>query len=158
MISFRMSSLELKIPPLALAVVVAVLMWLVAKYLPVIEVDRVFAGVVAGCLGIGGIVCIVAGVMQFRALSTTVNPTRPDKAVTLVTGGIYAYTRNPMYVGMTLMLLGWSLWLGSAYALVLPVAFVLYLNRFQIAPEEKALHALFGTEFLTYKSRVRRWL
>ena len=158
MIDFRMSSLELKIPPLALAVVVAVLMWLVAKFLPVIEVDRVFAGVVAAGLATGGIVCIVAGVLQFRASSTTVNPTRPDKTATLVTGGIYTYTRNPMYVGMTLMLLGWSLWLGSVYALILPVTFVLYMNRFQIAPEEKALHARFGTEFLTYKSRVRRWL
>lgn len=154
----RAPRLELKIPPLALAVVVAVLMWLVAKYLPVIEVDRVFAGVVAAGLAIGGIGCIVAGVLQFRASSTTVNPTRPDTTATLVTGGIYGRTRNPMYVGMTLMLLGWSVWLGSVYALILPVTFVLYMNRFQIAPEEKALHALFGTEFLTYKSRVRRWL
>ena len=158
MIEIRAPGLELKIPPLPLAVVVAVFMWLVAKYLPIIEVDRVFAGFVAAGLAIGGIVCIVAGVLQFRASSTTVNPTRPDKAATLVTGGIYARTRNPMYVGMTMMLLGWSMWLGSVYALALPVAFVLYLNRFQIAPEEKALHALFGTEFLTYKSRVRRWL
>jgi protein-S-isoprenylcysteine O-methyltransferase Ste14 len=158
MIDFRMPKLELKIPPLPLAVVVAVLMWLVARHLPVIEVDRVLAGIVAGCLGIGGIACIIAGVVQFRASSTTVNPTRPDKAATLVTSGIYARTRNPMYVGMTVMLLGWSVWLGSVYALGLPVAFVLYLNRFQIAPEEHALHARFGTEFLAYKSRVRRWL
>jgi protein-S-isoprenylcysteine O-methyltransferase Ste14 len=158
MIDFRMSSLELKIPPLPLAIVVAVLMWLVAKYLPVIKVDRLLAGIVAGGLGIGGIGCIVAGVMQFRASSTTVNPIRPDKAATLVTNGIYARTRNPMYVGMTLTLLGWNMWLASMYALVLPVAFVLYLNRFQITPEEKALHARFGTEFLIYKSRVRRWL
>jgi protein-S-isoprenylcysteine O-methyltransferase Ste14 len=155
---FRMQSLELKIPPLPLAVVVAVLMWLVAKYVPVIEVDRVLAGIVAGCLGIGGLGCIVAGVLQFRTSKTTVNPIRPDKAATLVTSGIYAHTRNPMYVGRTMMLLGWGVWLGSVYALVLTVAFVLYLNHFQIAPEEKALHARFGTEFLAYKHRVRRWL
>jgi protein-S-isoprenylcysteine O-methyltransferase Ste14 len=153
-----MLRLELKIPPLPLAVVVAVLMWLVAKYLPVFRVDRVLAGIVGACLAISGLGSIVGGVMQFRASRTTVNPMQPDKAATLVTGGIYAHTRNPMYVGMTFMLLGWSVWLGSVYALILTVAFVLYMNRFQIAPEEKALHARFGTEFLAYKERVRRWL
>jgi protein-S-isoprenylcysteine O-methyltransferase Ste14 len=158
MIDMRAPRLELKIPPLALAVVVAVLMWLFAKCLPVIKVDRVFAGVVAACLAIGGVSCILVGVTQFRTSSTTVNPTRPDKAATLVTSGIYAHTRNPMYVGMAIMLLGWCVWLGSVYALTLPVAFVLYLNRFQIVPEEQALHARFGPEFLAYKRRVRRWL
>lgn len=158
MIDMRSPGLELKIPPLALAVIVAVLMWLLANYLPVIKVDRVFAGVVAACLATGGVSSIVAGVIQFSASSTTVNPTRPDNVATLVTNGIYAHTRNPMYVGMTIMLLGWSVWLGSVYALVLPVAFVLYLNRFQIVPEERALHARFGPEFLAYKRRVRRWL
>jgi protein-S-isoprenylcysteine O-methyltransferase Ste14 len=153
-----MLRLELKIPPLALAVIVAVLMWLVATYLPVINVDRVLARIVGCCLAIAGVGCIAVGVLQFRASSTTVNPTRPDKAATLVTSGIYARTRNPMYVGMTLLLLGWGIWLSSVYALILSVAFVLYLNRFQIVPEEKALHARFGTEFLAYKQRVRRWL
>ncbi len=151
-------NMELRIPPLVLAVVMGVLMWLLAKYLPVIEVDGVFAGIVCVCFAIGGVSCIVGGVMQFRALRTTVNPTRPDQAATLVTGGIYAHTCNPMYVGMTLLLLGWSVWLGSVHALGLPVAFVLYLNRFQIVPDEKALHARFGTEFLAYRRRVRRWL
>ena len=158
MIDFHTQRLELKIPPLPLAVLVAVLMWLLAKYLPAIKIDRALAWIVASCLGIAGVGCIASGVMQFRTACTTVNPTKPDKAAALVTGGIYAYTRNPMYVGMTLMLLGWSVWLGSVYALILPVAFILYLNRFQIRPEEKALHARFGSEFLAYKRRVRRWL
>ncbi|MCI0518448.1 MAG: isoprenylcysteine carboxylmethyltransferase family protein [Woeseiaceae bacterium] len=153
-----MPRLELKIPPLPLAVVVAVLMWLLAKYLPVMEINRVLAGIVAGSLGIGGIVCIVAGVMQFRTSRTTVNPMRPEQASTLVAGGIYARTRNPMYVGMLLLLLGWAAWLGSAYALVLPIVFVLYMNRFQIVPEETALQARFGDAFLAYCERVRRWL
>jgi protein-S-isoprenylcysteine O-methyltransferase Ste14 len=153
-----MLRLELRIPPLLLAVIVAVLMWLVATYLPVIRIDRVYSAIVCICLAIAGIVCIVAGVVQFRASSTTVNPTRPDQAATLVTSGIYAYTRNPMYVGMTLLLLGWGICLGSVYALLLPAAFVLYMNRFQIGPEEKALLQLFGPEFMAYKDRVRRWL
>ncbi|HSD69100.1 MAG TPA: isoprenylcysteine carboxylmethyltransferase family protein [Woeseiaceae bacterium] len=153
-----MPRLELKIPPLLLAVLVALLMWLLATYLPVIIVNRLLAGIAAGCLGIGGIICIVLGVMQFRTSRTTVNPMRPEQASTLVTGGIYKRTRNPMYVGMLLLLLGWAAWLGSAYALALPVLFVLYMNRFQIVPEETALQARFGDAFLAYCERVRRWL
>lgn len=153
-----MPRLELKIPPLLLAVLVALLMWLLATYLPVIMVNRLLAGIAAGCLGLGGIICVFLGVMQFRTSRTTVNPMRPEQASTLVTGGIYERTRNPMYVGMLLLLLGWAAWLGSAYALALPVLFVLYMNRFQIVPEETALQARFGDAFLAYCERVRRWL
>ncbi len=153
-----MLTLDLKIPPLLLAVFVAFLMWLVTQQLPVIGINAVLAATLGFCVVIAGLICIVAGVMQFRASSTTVNPTRPDAASALVTSGIYAYTRNPMYVGMGLMLVGWGIWLCSLYALLLPTTFVLYMNRFQIGPEEKALRELFGPEFLAYKDRVRRWL
>ena len=76
----------------------------------------------------------------------------------LLTSGPYAFTRNPMYLGLLLVLLGWAAYLSNALACVFLPAFVLYMNRFQIGPEERALAALFGQAFLDYKNRVRRWV
>ena len=76
----------------------------------------------------------------------------------MVTTGICRVTRNPMYLGFALALLGWGLWLGHAVALGVPLAFVLYVNRFQIQPEERALRAKFGAPYEDYRRRVRRWL
>ncbi len=111
----------------------------------------------AGLLAIA--ICFtVSGIALFRKAETTVNPTTPEAASDLVTSGIYNYTRNPMYVGFLLLLIAWGIWLSNVYALVLPAGFILYMNRFQIGPEEEALQALFGDRYADYKSRVRRWL
>ena len=77
---------------------------------------------------------------------------------TLVTTGIYRFTRNPMYVGLFFVLLAWAVFLSSAWALVGPVAFMQYINRFQIVPEERVLATMFGATYAEYKARVRRWL
>lgn len=98
------------------------------------------------------------GVHAFRRARTTVNPTRPGSSTVLVVSGVYRFTRNPMYLGFLLMLLGAAAQLENAAAFIVWPAFVLYLNRFQIRPEEEALRALFGEAFIRYQSRVRRWL
>jgi len=82
----------------------------------------------------------------------------PQSASALVVSGIYRFTRNPMYVGFLFVLLGWAVWLSNGLSFLFLPAFVLYMNRFQIQPEERALHARFGQEFVAYTSRVRRWL
>ena len=63
-----------------------------------------------------------------------------------------------MYLGLLVILLGWAIFLANALAFVLLPAFILYMNRFQIEPGERALASLFGQEFVSYKSCVRRWL
>lgn len=83
---------------------------------------------------------------------------RPDAASTLVTSGIYRVTRNPMYLGILFALLGWGLFLSNLGSLLFCGVFVLYMSRFQIQPEERALEVKFGVAFIMYKSRVRRWL
>lgn len=83
---------------------------------------------------------------------------KPSSAWFLVTSGIHGFTRNPMYFGFLLALVGWALYLGNALAFLFLPAFVLYMNRFQIEPEEQALTALFGQEFVAYASRVRQWI
>ncbi|MCY1553776.1 Phospholipid methyltransferase [compost metagenome] len=98
------------------------------------------------------------GVASFRRAKTTVNPTTPGAASALVDSGIYRYSRNPMYLGLLLVLAGWGLWLAHALALLGLPAFVVYMNRFQIAPEERALTAVFGDAFAAYRQKVRRWI
>jgi protein-S-isoprenylcysteine O-methyltransferase Ste14 len=105
----------------------------------------------------GGFVAL-AGVHAFRQNRTTVNPLTPEQSSSLVTSGVYRFSRNPMYLGFLLALAGWCVYLGNwASALLLPV-FVACINRFQIAPEERALRAQFGPRFTMYASTVRRWL
>jgi protein-S-isoprenylcysteine O-methyltransferase Ste14 len=105
-----------------------------------------------------GIAFILAGGISFRRAKTTVNPLKPETTSSLVSSGIYRVTRNPMYVGMFFALIGWVVFLASIWTLLGPMAFILYMNRFQIGPEEKVLATLFGAEFAAYKEKVRRWL
>ena len=153
-----MRALELKIPPPAIAALMAGAMWGISALTPLIaapEYIRVVAAVVIAF--VGGLVSI-AGIVSFRFARTTVNPMKPETTTSLVCSDIYRLTRNPMYVGLLLVLVAWAVFLSSAWALLGPLAFVLYMNRFQIAPEERVLSAMFGTEYSAYKSTVRRWL
>jgi protein-S-isoprenylcysteine O-methyltransferase Ste14 len=94
----------------------------------------------------------------FRKAKTTINPVQIDQASALVSSGIYRVTRNPMYVAMTLLLCAWAVWLARPLALLGPLAFVLFINRYQIVPEERAMQAKFGPAYAAYRQRTRRWL
>jgi protein-S-isoprenylcysteine O-methyltransferase Ste14 len=152
------SSLELKVPPPVVALLLALLMWLVSSVTAPLEVPfrwRVGAALVLALVGLG---FSVAGVTAFRRVRTTINPHKPTAASSLVSGGVYRITRNPMYLGLLLLLLGWAAFLSNPLTLLLLPVFVVYINRFQINPEERALSSLFGGEYAAYKERVRRWL
>lgn len=153
-----MRALELKIPPPAVGLCVGVLMWLAARALPVSAFALPGREYFALALAAAGLLTDVAGIVSFVRARTTVNPLKPANASSLVTSGIYKTTRNPMYLGMLLFLLAWATYLANAIALAVVPAFVFYINRFQIEPEEKALATLFGDAFTAYKGRVRRWL
>lgn len=114
--------------------------------------------VVSAALLLAGIGISMKGIASFRRARTTVNPHTPNDTSSLVTTGIYQFTRNPMYLGVALVLVAWTVFLSSGWALIGVLGFVLYIDRFQIAPEERALTKLFGKEFESYKGRVRRWL
>ncbi len=153
-----MTSLESKIPPLILTALVAVLMWFVSLVTPDVVLSanvRLLASIIA--LAIGIFFC-AAGVISFRLAKTTVDPRRPEAASALVSSGIYRVSRNPMYVGFASLLIAWAIFLASMWSFAGVAVFVLYIDRLQIAPEERALTAIFGSEFINYKSRVRRWL
>lgn len=154
-----MQSLELKIPPPIIALIVAVAMWGVSRIgPPPIEVSTAVRQALAAVLALAGVATIISGLRAFRRARTTIDPRNPQKTAALVTTGVYRLTRNPMYVGFIVVLLGWAEFLFSPWALAGPLAFLLYIGRFQIEPEERALMALFGGAFSAYASRVRRWV
>ena len=152
------SALELKIPPVAVALLTGAAMWLAAWASPSLAFPFLYKDAVAAVLAVAGGIVAVLGVVSFRHARTTVNPLTPQAASSLVTTGIYRFSRNPMYLGMLLLLAAFAVFLANAAAwIVLPV-FILYMNRFQITPEERALSAMFGPDFTGYTERVRRWM
>jgi protein-S-isoprenylcysteine O-methyltransferase Ste14 len=153
-----MTALELKIPPVALVAAFAVTMWFVATRIPSLAIDLPWRVPVAACLAGAGLVTSLAGVLVFHRARTTTNPTRPGAASVMVTSGIYRCSRNPMYLGFLLALVGWAAFLSHTLAFAGPPLFVACMNRFQILPEERALAAKFGPQFVAYRRSVRRWL
>jgi protein-S-isoprenylcysteine O-methyltransferase Ste14 len=153
-----MNALELKIPPPLVALFVAILMWLTPTFAGSPSIPLGLRRGVALALLCLGLSIAVSGVVAFRQARTTVNPIRASSASALVSSGIYRFTRNPMYLGLLLELIAWTMFLSNPLALLLLPVYVLYINRFQIIPEERVLTSLFGTEYSAYKKSVRRWL
>ena len=149
---------ELKVPPVALAVVFAVVMWAVSTIFSASSFPLPNASIVAFAFALGGGGIAAAGVSAFRQHHTTVNPMKPETTASIVTAGIYRVTRNPMYLGLVFILVGWAMYLANLAALLLVPAFVAYMTQFQIKPEERALLAKFGPGFAEYMAAVRRWI
>lgn len=153
-----MKSLELKAPPVLQFGLFALAMWGVDLQCPQATLSIPWRRPLAVVIFAAGFSCGVAGVICFLRARTTVHPGRPERAGKLVTRGIYRITRNPMYLGLLLMLAAWALVLSNAPAIVLLPGFVFCMNRLQILPEERILRAKFGAEFEAYARSVRRWL
>jgi protein-S-isoprenylcysteine O-methyltransferase Ste14 len=153
-----MIKLQLKIPPVIVMLLFSIAMWLAAQALP--QLTRIHAArlYLAGAILIGALGVVFAGVAAFRRARTTVDPTRPEAATSIVRTGVYRISRNPMYVGFLLMLVALAVWLSNAVAMAGPILFLMYMNTFQIRPEEQALRAKFGTAYDDYVNSVRRWL
>ena len=150
--------LELKVPPVLIVVITAVLIYVLGTAAP--DLDFTFNSklFVTPLLVVAGLAASQIGVNTFLKRGTTTNPMNPGKASALVTSGVYSFSRNPMYMGMLLALGGWAVWQENYLAFLSLPVFVLYMNRFQIKPEERVMEKKFGEEYRTYKSNVRRWL
>lgn len=153
-----MQALELKIPPPAVTLLIASAMRGVAWVTTPLEVPAFFRITVAVVIALVGFSFSLAGIVSFRRAKTIGNPMKPSNATSLVSSGVYGVTRNPMYVGILFILVAWAVFLSCVWTLLGPLVFMLYISRFQILPEEKALVAIFGSEYTNYRERVRRWL
>jgi protein-S-isoprenylcysteine O-methyltransferase Ste14 len=151
-----MSFLELKIPPLVVGFACFFAMWLCPPVL-VLPISSITSWAGFGIFLVSGFAFLAMGAKLFLKIGTSLSPTTPTEASSLVVTGVYRYTRNPMYLGGLLMLSGWALFLAKLSACFFLLFFVVYLTRFQIIPEEKVLRARFGTKFDDYTKRVRRW-
>jgi protein-S-isoprenylcysteine O-methyltransferase Ste14 len=154
----RWSRLESRIPPDLIWVGVAALMWLTSLWTPAIALSAPVRISGTGVLLAAGIVLIVAGRVALARARTTWRPSSPEDTTHLVTVGVYRSTRNPIYLGMLLILLAWAMWLANPVALALCAVFVAYVDRFQIRPEERALSQILGQDYAEYTARVRRWI
>jgi len=146
------------VPPPLWMVFFAAMMWALDRYCPIATLiaapwNRLGWGVIA----IAPVAPITA-MIQFRRAHTTVNPVDLGKSTALVTDGIYRWTRNPMYLGLSVLLLGWAIRLGTLSPLVIPPLFVTFITQFQILPEERALRGHFGDSYEQYCRQVGRWL
>lgn len=153
-----MQSLELRIPPVVVVVVFAAAMLGLSWLTPLATFELPGSRIASFCLALLGMAAATAGILAFRTSRTTVDPRTPDAASTVVVGGIYRFSRNPMYLGFLCMLAGWVVYLSNATAALLLPAFVAYINAFQIKPEERILLSKFGPRFTEYMGSVRRWL
>ena len=106
---------------------------------------------------IGGLSILISAARVFKQLETTINPMQPSQASKLAIIGTFKYTLNPMYLGMSIMLMGFGLIFGAKLTICLVALFVLYITFFQIMPEERAMHEKFS-DWEDYCSKVRRWL
>jgi protein-S-isoprenylcysteine O-methyltransferase Ste14 len=153
-----MKFLENRIPPPLVALVIGLAMWGVSRWQSALPLEPHLRLALTALAGLIAVSFAVAGFVAFHRAHTTVDPIHVDQASALVTNGVYRITRNPMYVGLTLLLIAWAIWLAVPWAFAGPVALALFTQRFQILPEERAMEAKFGAEYLAYKQRVRRWL
>jgi protein-S-isoprenylcysteine O-methyltransferase Ste14 len=152
------NDLELKVPPLALVLVLAWAMWFAAMQLPSLAITLPWPHGLAVTISGVGILFLFAGLYEFQKAKTSFNPMKPDAASSVVSTGIYRVSRNPMYVGFLILLTAWAIFLSHPLPFLFLPVFVAYMNRFQISPEERALSAKFGNEYEAYKQSIRRWL
>ncbi len=150
--------LALKVPPPVQALICGILMWVVDKQLPGGQLESAIQLPMAILFAISGILLVVFSMLAFRRASTTVDPFHPEEASHLVIDGVFSYSRNPMYVSLALVLIAWSIWLGSIYNVAVLALFVAYITFFQIKPEEEAMRPLFGESYEHYCAKVRRWI
>lgn len=133
-------------------------MWWIARSSGLPSADFPFRIPLAAALAGAGLLIDLVSVAAFIRARTTVNPLAPDKANALVVGGLYRFSRNPMYLGMLLILAGWAAWLAQPLALPVLIVFIVLIEILQIRPEERALEEKFGDDYRAYKKRVRRWI
>ena len=145
-----------KIPPPIVTATFGLIIYFSKSFFPVYSFEN--SNMISVIFLLFGLGIFSAAVQSFKKHKTTINPLSPDKASLLVNSGIFSYSRNPMYLGMLLILLSVSFKFNISGGLFISFLFKIYITRFQIIPEEEAMVKLFGEEFIAYKNQTRRWI
>ena len=150
--------MKLLIPPPIQALLSAIMMCLISRYFTHANFSLNGINIFALIFLIIAVIIIILSMYKFRKIKTTISPLRPNKTSSLVKSGIYEYTRNPMYLGLLLMLFSLALFLKNFISFLILPLFILFITKNQILPEEEALENIFGEEYKNYKNKVRRWI
>jgi len=151
-------NLELKVIPVIQVFIALVLMYILEKALPSLSYAFQYSLFVSWLIFALAMVIGLLAVYCFRQHKTTVDPSGPEKASQVVDSGIYAYSRNPMYLALVLVLISVAVYRQNVISFSVIPLFILYITKYQILPEERALTSLFGEEFKAYCLKVKRWL
>ena len=150
--------LETKLPAPVLALLLgAAMKWFALTHPEVIDTSewRRLGGI--ACAVVSAAIALSAFFVMRRA-RTTINPFSPTRASQLVTSGPFRFSRNPLYLSLLLLLVGYAFRLDAWFIWLSPALFLAYVTCFQIVPEERALRHQFGDAFARYCERTRRWL
>jgi Co/Zn/Cd efflux system component len=151
-----LKDLKMRVPPVALLAICAAITAVFANYIPIMRFTVPIWLVLLEL--IAGVIFLAPAVFSFVKHKTTVSPLSTSEATTLVTSGVFSITRNPMYVGMLLILVSIALWFETISGLIAIPLFIIIIDRFQIRVEEKHLIEKFGQAYRDYAQRVPRWL
>jgi len=148
--------LNTKIPPPVVTILFAIMIFYFSDNFAYVDLPfKIYISLFFISLGF---IVTFSSARNFKKKDTTVNPMKPNETTKLVTDGFFKITRNPMYLGMLLFLLGLSIYNGLIVGLIFLPLFVGYITYFQIIPEENAMLEIFGEEFKVYMKKVRRWI
>ena len=141
----------IKIPPPILVIILTSLVYFSSTKLELIYLP--YRQIVSVIILIIGLIVIVSPVVDFIKSKTTINPVKFKNVNRLVTTGIYRYSRNPMYLGMILIIISTTVYYLNFLSVFSPLIFYIWINKFQINREEIFLEDKFGSEYLKYKSK-----
>ena len=145
-----------KIPPPIITLICGLGIYFSRPLFP--KYNYISIDIIAASFLLLGIIILITAVLSFKRQSTTVSPLQPEKASYLVVSGIFKYSRNPMYLGMLLILISMTIKFNFVGGILIIFAFITFITKFQIIPEETALKRLFGKEFTRYKKKTKRWI
>lgn len=150
--------MQLLIPPPIIAALAGGLIWLIDRLFPHYSFDVPGGHFIAMALIVLGATIDFAATRKFIKEKTTYSPFSPQKSTSLVKNGLYQYSRNPMYLGLLIILVGVFFYISNILGALVIYGFIEAITRLQIISEEKILEEIFGDEYRAYKRRVRRWL
>ena len=146
----------IKIPPPLIVLVLIISIYFSSKKIDLINIP--FQLEISFFILSLGILVFINPVLKFIKSKTTINPIQFEETNILVTSGIFKYSRNPMYLGMLMIILSTSIFYLNIYSILTPLLFIIWINKFQIKREEEFLTEKFGDEYLSYKKKTRRWI
>ena len=146
----------IKIPPPILVLILVISNYFSSKKIDLIHLPN--QNIISFIIFLIGVLILINPIFKFIKSKTTIDPIKFKKVNKLITSGIYKYSRNPMYLGLLMIVISTSIFYLNIFSIITPILFYFWINRFQIKREEIFLTEKFGKEYLLYMTKTRRWI